>query len=182
MFPLTLPTHWHSIESVVDFKLEPLTIDWLTTQSSLTVRVKELGIAFAVQVLSQQPDRISKCYQECLDTDETLGLNREVLLKQGESALIYAQTIIPNSTLTGSESVLAELGTQSLGQVLFQSPQAIRGQIEFAQVRPESELGQFIEQQLGQPMQTDCYIRRSVFLLNNKPLLVNECFLPALFE
>lgn len=181
LFPIQLPTQWLSAANNADLISTQTAKEWLTSESSLTVRVKELGIAFSLEVLSQSTQPLSPELQKTLATEDTSALFREVLLKQAGIPLIYAQTIMPSGTVTGTESMLAELGNQPLGQVLFQSPQAIRGPIEFSQVEHTSLLGQFIEHNLEQLMIEHCYIRRSRFLLNHKPLLVCECFLPALF-
>ena len=182
MFPLPLPSTWHSATSAIDNVSHIIAKDWIQSESSLTIRIKELGIAFGLEVLSQTEQQLTATQQQQLNTNDTSAIFREVLLKQGNIPLVYAQTILPLSTISGTERGLAELGNQPLGQVLFQSPQATRSAIEFAQVKPESTLGQYIEHNLQQPMQHNCYIRRSNFLLNAKPLLVCECFLPALFE
>lgn len=182
MYPLPLPTDWHSASNTIDNVSFFPARDWIQSESSLTIRIKELGIAFALEVLNQTEQILSAEQKQQLNTNDSSAIFREVLLKQGNTPLVYAQTIIPKSTLSGSEKGLAELGSQPLGQVLFQSPQAIRSEIEFAQVQQNTILAQFIEQHLQQPIKHDCYIRRSNFLLNAKPLLVCECFLPALFE
>ncbi|NVK25082.1 MAG: chorismate lyase [Gammaproteobacteria bacterium] len=181
MFPISLPTEWLSADQDQGLISSAAALDWIRSESSLTVRIKELGIAFSLEVLSQSNQPLSPELQQTLATKDTTALFREVLLKQAGIPLIYAQTIMPQSSVTGTEAMLAELGNQPLGQVLFQSPQATRGAIEFAQVQYNSTLATFIEQNLQQPMQEECYIRRSKFLLNKKPLLVCECFLPALF-
>lgn len=182
MFPLTLPTKWLNANTQTQAIQYTPAQNWIQSESSLTIRIKELGIAFSLQVLSQSEQLLSKEQQQQLATNDTSAIFREVLLKQGNVPLIYAQTVIPKSTVTGTEKMLAELGNQPLGQVLFQSPQAIRSEIEFAEVEKTSQLGLYIEKELSQSITSPCYIRRSNFLLNNKPLLVCECFLPALFE
>lgn len=182
MYPIQLPNDWFCSDLNRENIKTKSVINWITSESSLTVRIKELGIAFSVEVLSQTQGDIPPAIKHKLNCDDNSGMYREVLLKQGDTPLIYAQTIIPDSTISGTESMLAELGNQSLGQVLFQSPQAIRSNIEFTEVEKKSHLGEFIEQQLAQPITSPCYIRRSVFHLNQKPLLVNECFLPALVK
>lgn len=180
MHPLPLPNEWFSLDSKQFSDLETTIKQWIQGESSLTVKIKELGIAFSVEVLAQTHLALSNRLPTDLLTDDH-GLYREVLLKQGNVPLVYAQTIMPTSTISGTERMLAELGNQSLGQVLFQSPQAIRGPIEFAEIAPDSELACYIEHKLGQTLVNPCYIRRSLFQLNHKPLLVCECFLPALF-
>lgn len=182
MYPLPLPTNWQTLDHADFSAIEKRTKDWIQCESSLTVRIKELGIAFNVEVLNQCHQPISDALKSKLATQDNQALFREVLLKQGDVPLIYAQTIMPESTITGTEKMLSELGNQSLGQVLFQSPQAIRSGLEFSEVVKQTELALFIEQRLEQTMLEPCYIRRSLFHLNHKPLLVCECFLPSLFN
>jgi chorismate--pyruvate lyase len=182
LFPINLPNLWYSSDQKEQSINHSDAESWICSDSSLTVKIKELGIAFSVDLLNQVNRPVSSEIQSLLAVTDNSALYREVLLKQGNIPLVYAQTIMPDSSVTGTESMLSELGNQSLGQVLFQSPQAIRSNIEFAVVEPNSQLGQFIEQQLQQPIKRTCYIRRSIFHLNGKPLLVCECFLPALFN
>lgn len=181
MHPLLLPEKWYLLDSPQFCQLQPTVANWIEGQSSLTVKIKELGIAFNVEVLAQTQQNIH-AGMTTLFPHDTDALHREVLLKQGDMPLVYAQTVMPQSTVTGTEAMLAELGNQSLGQVLFQSPQALRGDIEFAEVAANSTLGLYIQDKLKQTINEPCYIRRSLFHLNNKPLLVCECFLPALFS
>ena len=92
--------------------------------------------------------------------------------------MVFAQTEIPLSTLTGEQAKLAEIGVQSLGKILFQDSSMKRGKIEVAQFKEKSQLVQ-----LCQPLKQNCthslWARRSLFNLHNKPLLVSELFLPA---
>ena len=182
MFPLALPVNWslaHTHHVLAQF---PKLKDWVCCESSLTVRVKELGVSFSVEVLNQSETVLTLEQQQTLKTTDRDALIREVVLKQGNTPLIYAQTLMPHSTILGSEERLAHLGNQSLGQVLFQTKGATRGDIECTEVTHDSDLATFIENHLKQPMHSPVFIRRSLFSLNNKPLLVNECFLPALTE
>ena len=182
LFPINLPNLWYSSDQKQQNISDVNVQSWICSESSLTVKIKQLGTAFSVELLNQVNKSFSLDMQSLLAVNDNSALFREVLLKQGNNPLVYAQTIIPDSTITGTESMLSALGNQSLGQVLFQSPQAQRGDIEFSIVEPDSQLGKYIEQQLQQPIESTCYIRRSVFHLNGKPLLVCECFLPALFN
>lgn len=182
MFPIQLPTDWQLARQHETLKLDPVLNDWVCCESSLTVRIKELGVSFSVEVLQQSYESLSASLQNTLNTTDNEALVREVVLKQGNVPLVYAQTVMPISTVKGTEKRLAELGNQSLGQVLFQSKQAVRGDIECTEVSPTSELGRFITQELQQPFHSPVFIRRSLFTLNDYPLLVNECFLPSLLN
>lgn len=179
MYPISLPDDWLATDQHKISNQQAR--DWVCSESSLTIRIKELGISFSLEVLNQTEQVLTKSMQKLLSTNDTSAMFREVLLKQAGIPLIYAQTIIPSSTISGTEKMLAELGNQPLGQVLFQSPKSIRGNIQYSLVKNNSQLGRYIETVLNQPMQEPSYIRRSVFRLNHKPLLVCECFLPALF-
>jgi chorismate--pyruvate lyase len=182
LFPINLPNLWYSSDQKQQNISDSNAESWICSDRSLTVKIQELGIAFSVELLNQVDQPLTQSIKSLLAVDDSSALFREVLLKQGDKPLVYAQTIMPNSTVTGTESILSGLGNQSLGQVLFKSPQTQRSGIEFSIVEPDSQLGQYIEQQLQQPIQEACYMRRSVFHLNGKPLLVCECFLPALFN
>lgn len=180
MFPIELPTNWQLANNSQSLAANKGLKSWVCSESSLTVKIKELGTAFSVEVLNQCYQAIDEKTQQQLNTKDSVALIREVLLKQGDKPLIYAQTIIPESTIVCTESRLAELGNQSLGQVLFQSKETQRGHIEVSTVSDSSALGSFIQNKLGQALTDVCFIRRSTFNLNNKPLIVNECFLPLL--
>lgn len=182
MFPIQLPTDWQLAEQHNGLNQLPELKDWVCCESSLTVRIKELGVSFSVEVLQQSHQPLTASLQSTLDTQDKEALVREVVLKQGNVPLVYAQTIMPVSTVNGTEKRLAELGNQSLGQVLFQSKQTIRGPIECTEVTPESELGRYICGDLLQPFEKPIFIRRSLFTLSDYPLLVNECFLPSLIH
>lgn len=180
MFPLPLPTQWRLANDHAKLMSQPTLKDWVCSESSLTVRIKELGVCFSVEVLNQTNVELTYADQQALSCTDTHGLVREVVLKQADIALIYAQTLMPASTVEGTERRLAELGNQSLGQVLFQSKHTKREAIECSEVPVDSVLGAFVSDFLGQAIKPPMFIRRSLFRLNDKPLLVNECFLPAL--
>lgn len=182
MFPIVLPQQWHDLTSLNEHCVDPKTADWIASISSLTLRIKELGVAFSIDLLSQQPTELDAQLLGNLALPHYHGVSREVLLKQGNTPLVYAQTLIPEQTYQQSEYRLKQLGTQSLGQLLFQSNDVQRGPIQFAKVESASELGCFITQQLHQVVTKPTFIRRSVFHLDGYPLMVCECFLPALFE
>jgi chorismate--pyruvate lyase len=84
---------------------------------------------------------------------------------------------LPLSSLTGAEQALANLGTQSLGQVLFNNPSLQRETIEIASFDLNSSVAK-LAQQLNLANQEELWGRRSVFVLENKPLMVAEVFLP----
>jgi chorismate lyase len=156
--------------------------EWVCSESSLTARVKTLGDNFSIDLLNQSFKCLTSAQQKDVCTLDKMALVREVILKQGDNALIYAQTIIPEATLISTNQRLAELGNSSLGDLLFNDPVCSRGTIQVAEIESGSALANFIDQKLNQTLLADCFIRRSLFTLNGETLLVNECFLPAINE
>jgi len=103
-----------------------------------------------------------------------VGLVREVHLLCRQRPWVFARTVIPVQTMTGSVRRLARLGSRPLGGLLFADPSVRRGALEIARIAPGHSLyGTATGGTNGAPI----WGRRSVFHLDNKPLLVSEVFL-----
>lgn len=176
-FPVNLQTQWHTAESV---DLDKNLLNWLLDENSLTARLKKHCQHFRVQLLGQQVER---CHPKEANQDVHKGeqvLVREVLLFCDDIPQVFARSLIPLRSLTGHESQLAELGEQSLGQVLFNSPNLCRKDIEVASFTQESSVFQ-LALSFSLPQAKKLWGRRSVFMLGEKPLMVAEVFLPGAF-
>ncbi|GHE97014.1 chorismate--pyruvate lyase family protein [Thalassotalea profundi] len=177
LFPVNLHAQWRNAASVT---LDHRLLNWLLDANSLTARLKNHCQYFRVKLLGQQ---IEACHPKEANADIYEGeqvLVREVLLLCDDIPQVFARSLIPLRTLTGSERQLAQLGEQSLGQVLFNSPDLCRKDIEVASFTEESSVFKLaLSFSLGQ--QNELWGRRSVFLLGDKPLMVAEVFLPGAF-
>jgi chorismate--pyruvate lyase len=84
---------------------------------------------------------------------------------------------MPESSLHDELSHLRDFDNQPLGQLLFNTPGLIRSPFEVAQYTadhlPKEVLNAISADQICQ------WGRRSRFVVYDKPLLVNEIFLPA---
>ena len=107
------------------------------------------------------------------------ALLREVYLYCGAVRVVYARSIIPLSTLTGRQRQLAHLGERPLGGFLFSCPSMTRGQVQLAEIHPGNTVYNRAMNSLQQTSET-LWGRRSVFRLQNKPLIVAEIFLPGI--
>ena len=102
-----------------------------------------------------------------------------MLLYCDEQAHVFARTLIPLTSLTGEQQALSELGEQPLGQVIFNNSSLLRQLIEVSDFSFDSSVGQ-----LSVLLNTDVITpktlwgRRSLFYIEEKPLLVAEVFLP----
>jgi chorismate--pyruvate lyase len=110
---------------------------------------------------------------------EHRSLIREVLLYCGDTPWVFARSVIPGKTLTGPRRFLGKLDNRPLGAVLFSDPGIQRDALEVAQIYPGQRMFSCATRQLT-AIPESIWGRRSVFYLHNKPLLVNEIFLPSL--
>lgn len=142
---------------------------WLLDKGSLTQALKALSPnSFSVRLDYTGFSRAS------LSEAKTLGIDpreqvyvREVALCLNDIPVVMARSIIPRSTLTGPERQLLHLNNKPLGEFLFSHKHMRRGAIECKQGAIEGQ---------------SAWARRSIFYVNNKPLLVSEYFLPALLD
>lgn len=177
LFPITLAAHWCSEPEQL---LTSTLSNWLFDPTSLTARLKKHCKNFRVEVVGQH---IEKCSAEEAKATIHAGeqvLVREVILYCDEQAQVFARSLLPLSSLTGEQQKLANLGTQPLGQVLFNDPKLDRQSIEIASFGQQSSVGQFCAN-VNLSNTHDLWGRRSLFVLNNKPIMVAEVFLPNSF-
>ncbi len=151
---------------------------WLYDQSSLTEKLEALCQDFYVQIRQQTTLSASSPFLSGYFGKEAQVLLREVFLYCDATPVIFAQTEIPLSTLTEQQAQLAEIGSQSLGKILFQEPSMQRGAIEVTQFSDNPQL-QSLCRSINQNAEQALWARRSLFYLHDKPLLVSELFLPA---
>ena len=153
---------------------------WLYDDDSLTARLRAgCPQPFRMELLRQRYTRVQRNEARVLGMPEhRYALLREVYLYCGNVRMVYARSVIPLTTLTGSLRKLALLGSRPLGGFLFASPGMRRGEIElaeFVQGNPIFARATENDQSGLEPI----WGRRSVFRLGSKPLLVAEIFLPA---
>ena len=133
-----------------------------------------------MQVLGQ---RVENCSTAESNEDIVAGeevLVREVLLFCDNKPQVFARSLLPLHSLTGNEAQLAKLGEQSLGQILFNHPDLKRKGIEVASFDQQSTVAALANEyqlSVAEPL----WGRRSVFVVNDKPLMVAEVFLPNSF-
>jgi chorismate--pyruvate lyase len=156
---------------------------WLLDEGSLTrLVIGNCSERFRVRVLSQ------RWLRPLPGERRALGMNpagtafiREVELYCGLRPWVFARTVIPAPTLRGGAGRLARLRDRPLGAVLFADPKVQRGELEVACLLPRHRLFRDAVERLERPPQS-LWGRRRLFYIDQKPLLVNEIFLPELPE
>ena len=149
--------------------------NWLLDSGSLTKRLKSIcNQSFRVEVLHQDWAIPTCSEQQFLSCNQELANIREVLLLVDEHPLVFARSVLPASSLTGSNRELLNLGTRPLGEYLFSQASLKRGGIEIEQL-PANQFNPHLEK----PYHLEsAWARRSLFYLNEKPISVCEVFLP----
>lgn len=143
--------------------------NWLLDSGSLTQNLKDLAPnRFSLQLIERRfgSPNVSECNALSMANRQQAYI-REVALCVDEQPKIFARSIIPRQTLTGNERQLLTLNRKPLGEFLFSHKNMRRGPIQIKRGRLNGET---------------VWARRSVFYVNEKPLLVCEYFLPSLLQ
>lgn len=91
--------------------------------------------------------------------------------------LLLARTIIPDETIKVAHRNLAHLGTRPLGEVIFSYPDLERISMDFTLVSPSHWTTQVQQKaNIEQPI----WGRRTIYAIQNRPMLVSEFFLPEI--
>ena len=174
---------WHFEERVFNYMVPANLACWLFDPASLTARLIIASDGnFRVRLMSQSwGTPLWNEAQRLGMRQRQMALIREVFLYCNDKPWVFARTVIPRTTLTGKENYLANLGSKPLGAVLFADPKRHRDQFEVTCLR-EGDLLYAHANQLADNKPAEIWGRRSAFYLSDKPLLVNEIFLPAIAQ
>lgn len=161
---------WRSYRRVPVAKLPYNQRRWVLDRGSLTKRLIHASKGdFKVRISQQRWALPSLDERNLLNLPMgQRALIREVSLICAGIVWVNARSIIPLGTLTGAERQLAHLGERPLGAFLFKSKTMKRGPLQIASFRSTQH--------------KNISARRSVFFLQDKPILVSEFFMPEVFS
>jgi chorismate lyase len=160
--------------------ISPILVRLLAAEGLLTGHIETLsGAPVVIQVLGQRMDQLTAEQAEYLATPAERCLVREVLLVTQGVPWVYAQSLIPEYTLSG-HPWLATLGSRSLGSTLAGIPLLTRGVLEFARLPSAHPLAISAAASTGH-RDVDLWARRSWFAIDDRRLLVQEVFLAEAF-
>ena len=150
--------------------------EWLFHEDSLTRRLTRLSEdGFSVVPLFEgwQPLRSDECAALQLP-DGTEGWVREVYLLGHGQPWVFARSVAGRETLERDGLHMDELGTRSLGELLFSDEAFTRGPLQVChypeQWLPTADRG------------NDLWGRRSCFSRDTLSILVAEVFLPGVWQ
>ena len=145
---------------------------------SLTQLLRSLG---DLQVKKRLQDWCVPYLDEQLLLDKqasrNLALTREVSLHINDQPFVFARSILPNATLQGPNRFLRHWDTRPLGEFLFSHRLCKRGMFQYTRIAGNHGL-------LPEDLRSSGCLwgRRSVFYLNQQPLIVAEFYLPAFLK
>ncbi|RGE48236.1 hypothetical protein MHD_07070 [Mannheimia granulomatis] len=137
--------------------LSPSQQQWLLHRGSLTQKLCEVAVDFNVEVVQEK--WVAKNLQKTTACNEKYWL-REVLLKDGTTNWIFAQTLVPKSTIESIAQNVPKLGNEPIGLWLF-SQNPLRKTLEWTQA------------------ENGLFARRGVYEINGFSLEIKELFLES---
>ena len=169
---------WRSSTQGSDLLLRP----WLHDHGSLTGRIVARCEKFSVQPVKNGLARIAYDEAAVLGiAPHRLAWSREVFLYADGRPVVFAHSTCAVQQLRGAWRAMAGLGNRSLGSLLFTHPLVSRQPLHFKVLPAHHPLYCRAAAVLSAPP-ARLWARRSLFYLNNSPLLVTEVFLPEILR
>ncbi len=170
---LTRPGAWRSAPPPHPHPLHA----WLTDRGSLTARITRHYSQFNLVRLAQKFQRPTRDERRELGLREhSLAVVREVILRDGDTPLIFAHSVAGRRDLRGAWRGLSRLGQRPLAEMLFHDPNVTRLPMEYKKIDARHPLYRRAKQVIAVDAVT-LWARRSVFWKGGRPLLVTEIFL-----
>lgn len=137
--------------------------------------IRVLSEQFEVPYLDEQAVFIPK------EGEQTQNYIRKVFLLCNDKPVIFARTVVPQSTYEHYQRQFKHLGSQFIGEtLLYRNPEVTRQAFEFAHIALTDVVKEELTQLLPATRESRLWARRSLFWLNTFPLLITEIFLPEI--
>ena len=156
--------------------------DWLTRGGSLTAHLRALGDV-TVSVTREtvgQPWR-DEASELKMDRREPVWI-REVVLKVDGVPFVAAHSIVALDASSGVWQAMRRLRTRPLAELLYSDPGVWRSELTSRRISARHPLHRLASLQTPYEKPHAFVARRSVFVRQGAPLMVTECFLPALWS
>ena len=170
---------WLPAERLGQLSIDSRVRPWLIGKGLLTLRLKAVcHERFALKVVDQWTGLLGPAHKSALRSSDNAGLFRDVEMFCGEQVWVFAQTVMPDSTLC-AHPWLAELGDSALGETLSDLSGIERSAYEYAWL-PVQEAVTARALRDADIKPAGLWARRSRVWLRGAPLLMQELFLPAI--
>jgi len=173
-----VPPEWLPAERLGQQKVDANVRPWLIGQGLLSTRIKShCGERFRLRLVGQWSGLLTGSQKSGLRAHDNAGLFRDVEMNRDDQVWVFAQTVMPDSTLC-LHPWLAELGDAPLDETLDGLSGVERSSYEYAWLPAEHPLAAAAlgEADIKPP---GLWARRARVALRGAPLLMQEVFLPA---
>lgn len=171
-----------------DWRIRPLPAftagqkDWLTRGGSLTAHLRKLG-AVTVDVTRETVSQPWRDESSALNiTPRTPVWTREVVLNVEGVPFVAAHSIVPLDVSSGVWQAIRRLRTRPLAELLYSDSSVWRSPLTSRRITARDPLYALAAAQVHRETPHAFLARRSVFVRKSAPLMVTECFLPALWS
>jgi chorismate--pyruvate lyase len=171
-----------------DWRIRPLPTftadqkDWLTRGGSLTAHLRVLGTV-TVDITREAVGQPWRDESTPLDiTPHTPVWTREVVLKVANVPFVAAHSIVPLDVSSGVWQAIRRLRTRPLAELLYSDSSVWRSPLTSRRITARDPLYRLAAAQMSDQTPHTFVARRSVFVRRSAPLMVTECFLPALWS
>jgi len=175
-----IPINWMNQS---DFSRHPnLTLNlksWLYETALLTTRLKQSAKNFQLKVLKEAYAEPSPLLSDVSINDN--NYIREIMMLSDNEPCILGQTTVPEDTLKYN-GWAKKLGTKGLGEALVNLPNVNRSAFNFSFCVGNNSVLKKYGMELPETESMHLWVRRSSFLIENRPLWVVEIFLPKICE
>jgi chorismate--pyruvate lyase len=170
---------WLPAERLGQMSMDAQVRPWLIGKGLISVRIKALcGARFSLRLVDQWTGLLSAAHKSALRSPDSAALFRDVEMCNRDAVWVFAQTIMPDSTLC-AHPWLAELGETALGETLSDLSGVERSSYGYAWL-PVSEDVTARALRDAEIKPAGLWARRSRVSLRGAPLLMQELFLPAI--
>jgi chorismate--pyruvate lyase len=174
---------WTGLERI-EAPVPPALRSWLAEPGLLTARIRDLcGDRMRFRMLGPlHATHLSAELLSRLGGHDRQGLLREIEFRCLEERVLYARTVLPDSTVR-AHPWLRELGDSPIGESLRRAGGVVqREPIECAPLPPDHELAVAARGTASDEGRDTLWARRALYRLDGDPILVQEVFLPALLR
>jgi chorismate--pyruvate lyase len=170
---------WLPAERLGQVSIDARLRAWLIGKGLLTMRLKAACTgSFTLRMIDQWTGLLQTGHRQGLRTEDTAGLFRDVEMECDGQVWVFAQSVIPDSTLS-AHPWLAELGDSALGETLCGLSGYERSAYEFGWLPANLPIvARALRNAAVRP--AGLWARRSRISLRGAPILVQELFLPAI--
>ncbi len=152
---------------------------WLYETALLTARLKQSAKSFQLKVLKETYGEHSPLLSDVPITDN--NYIREIMMLSDNEPCILGQTTVPENTLKHN-GWANKLGSKGLGEALVNLPNVSRSAFNFSFCVGNNSVLKKYGMELPETESMHLWVRRSSFLIENRPLWVVEIFLPKICE